>query len=123
VNEEPITFSRGARVGVGRDGDPRGRRGCAPARAARPPRCSAGSRPFVDSVLVRKELEKLGQPVEEGEIDRAVESVRKANAMSEAQFAELLGKEGISLPAYRRRLRWQMERGAIVRARKFKESR
>jgi peptidyl-prolyl cis-trans isomerase SurA len=41
--------------------------------------------------------------------------------MSEAQFAELLGKEGISLPAYRRRLRWQMERGAIVRARKFKE--
>jgi peptidyl-prolyl cis-trans isomerase SurA len=76
---------------------------------------------LVDSVLVRKELEKLGQPIAEGEIDKAIESVRKANGMSEAQFAELLGKEGISLPAYRRRLRWQMERGAIVRARKFKE--
>jgi peptidyl-prolyl cis-trans isomerase SurA len=76
---------------------------------------------LVDSVLVRKELEKLGQPIAEGEIDKAVESVRRANGMSEAQFAELLGKEGLSLPAYRRRLRWQMERGAIVRARKFKE--
>jgi len=76
---------------------------------------------LVDSVLVRKELEKQGQPVAETEIDRAVESVRKANGVSEAQFTEMLGKEGITLPAYRRRLRWQMERGAIVRARKFKE--
>jgi parvulin-like peptidyl-prolyl isomerase len=41
--------------------------------------------------------------------------------MSETQFGELLAKEGITLPAYRRRIRWQMERGAIVRARKFKE--
>jgi len=76
---------------------------------------------LVDSVLVRKELEKQGQPIAETEIDKAVESVRKANGVSEAQFTELLGKEGITLPAYRRRLRWQMERGAIVRARKFKE--
>jgi len=76
---------------------------------------------LVDSVLVRKELEKQGQPIAETEIDRAVESVRKANGMSEAQFSELLGKEGITLPAYRRRIRWQMERGAIVRARKYKE--
>jgi len=76
---------------------------------------------LVDSVLVRKELEKQGQPVAETEIDKAVESVRKANGMSEAQFTELLGKEGITLPAYRRRIRWQMERGAIVRARKYKE--
>jgi len=76
---------------------------------------------LVDSVLVRKELEKQGQPIAETEIDKAVESVRKANGVSEAQFTEMLGKEGITLPAYRRRLRWQMERGAIVRARKFKE--
>lgn len=76
---------------------------------------------LVDSVLVRKELEKLGQPIAETEIDKAVESVRKANNLNEAQFNELLGKEGISLPAYRRRIRWQMERGAIVRARKHKE--
>src|SRR5512135_3139855 len=76
---------------------------------------------LVDSVLVRKELEEQGQPVAETEIDKAVESVRKANNMNEVQFSELLAKEGITLPAYRRRIRWQMERGAIVRARKYKE--
>ncbi|RJP19124.1 MAG: peptidyl-prolyl cis-trans isomerase, partial [Deltaproteobacteria bacterium] len=45
----------------------------------------------------------------------------KANNVNEKQFAEVLSREGLSLPAYRRRLRWQMERGAIVRARKFKD--
>lgn len=121
VNEEPVTFSEvresvseGMGIPVG-DAD-------ALLREERDPRAVLRwIEALVDTVLVRKELEKLGQSIAEGEIDKAVDSVRKANGMNEAQFAELLGKEGISLPAYRRRLRWQMERGAIVRARKFKE--
>jgi len=121
VNDEPVTFSEvresvseGMGIPVG-DAD-------ALLREERDPRSVLRwIEALVDSVLVRKELEKQGQPVAEGEIDRAVDSVRNANAMSEAQFTELLGKEGLSLPAYRRRIRWQMERGAIVRARKFKE--
>jgi peptidyl-prolyl cis-trans isomerase SurA len=121
VNEEPVTFSEvresvseGMGIPVG-DAD-------ALLREERDPRAVLRwIEALVDSVLVRKELEKLGQPITEAEIDRAVDSVRKANGMSEAQFTELLGKEGISVPAYRRRIRWQMERGAIVRARKFKE--
>jgi len=121
VNEEPVTFSEvresvseGMGIPVG-DAD-------ALLREERDPRAVLRwIEALVDSVLVRKELEKQGQPVAEGEIERAVDSVRKANGMSEAQFTELLGKEGLSLPAYRRRIRWQMERGAIVRARKFKE--
>jgi len=121
VNEEPVTFSEvresvseGMGIPVG-DAD-------ALLREERDPRAVLRwIEALVDSVLVRKELEKLGQPITEAEIDRAVDSVRKANGMSEAQFTELLGKEGISAPAYRRRIRWQMERGAIVRARKFKE--
>jgi len=121
VNEEPVTYSEvresvseGMGIPVG-DAD-------ALLREERDPRVVLRwIEALVDSVLVRKELEKQGQSIPEGEIGKAVESVRKANGMSEAQFAELLGKEGISLPAYRRRLRWQMERGAIVRARKFKE--
>ena len=121
VNEDPVTFSEvreavseGMGIPVG-DAD-------ALLREERDSRAVLRwIEALVDSVLVRKELEKLGQSVAQAEIDKAVESVRKANGMSEAQFAELLGKEGISLPAYRRRLRWQMERGAIVRARKFKE--
>ncbi|MBW6502990.1 peptidyl-prolyl cis-trans isomerase [bacterium] len=121
VNEEPVTFSEvresvseGMGIPVG-DAD-------ALLREERDPRAVLRwIEALVDSVLVRKELEKLGQPITEAEIDRAVDSVRKANGMSEAQFTELLGKEGITVPAYRRRIRWQMERGAIVRARKFKE--
>ena len=121
VNEEPVTFSEvresvseGMGIPVG-DAD-------ALLREERDSRTVLHwIETLVESVLVRKELEKLGQPIAETEVDGAAESVRKANGMSEAQFTELLGKEGITPPAYRRRLRWQMERGAIVRARKFKE--
>jgi len=121
VNEEPVTFSEvresvseGMGIPVG-DAD-------ALLREERDPRAVLRwVEVLVDSVLVRKELEKQGQPIAEAEIDKAVDSVRKANKLNEAQFIELLGKEGITLPAYRRRIRWQMERGAIVRARKYKE--
>ena len=121
VNEEPVTYSEvresvseGMGIPVG-DADALLREERDPAPVLR----WIGS--LVDSVLVRKELERLGQPIAETEIDKALESVRKGNNLNEAQFIELLGKEGISLPAYRRRIRWQMERGAIVRARKYKE--
>jgi peptidyl-prolyl cis-trans isomerase SurA len=76
---------------------------------------------LVEAVLVRQELARQGQPVPEAEIDKAVESVRKANGMTEEQFAEVLAREGLTIPSYRRRIRWQMERGAIVRAKKFKD--
>ena len=121
VNEEPVTYSEvresvseGMGIPVG-DAD-------ALLREERDPRSVLRwIEALVDSVLVRKELEKLGQSISEAEIDKAVESVRNANGVNEAQFIELLKKDGISLTAYRRRLRWQMERGAIVRARKYKE--
>jgi len=35
----------------------------------------------------------------------------KANGMTEAQFREVLAKEGLTPRAYRRRMRMQMERG------------
>jgi peptidyl-prolyl cis-trans isomerase SurA len=76
---------------------------------------------LVEAVLVRQELAKQGQPIPDAEIDKAVESVRKSNGMTEAQFVEVLGREGLTLPVYRQRLRWQMERGAIVRVKKFKD--
>ncbi len=76
---------------------------------------------LVESVLVRRELAKMGNPVPEADISRAVESVRRTNNLSEAQFSEALAREGITIEAYRKRLRWQMERGAIVRAKKLKE--
>lgn len=76
---------------------------------------------LVESVLVRKELSKAGEAIPEADVDRAVESVRKANKLSETEFSETLAREGVTLEGYRRRIRWQMERGAIVRARKLRE--
>lgn len=76
---------------------------------------------IVESLLVRQELARLNQAVPEQDVDKAVESVRKANNLTEEQFREALTREGLSLEAYRRRLRWQIERGAIVRAKKLKE--
>lgn len=76
---------------------------------------------IAESVLVRRELARTGQAVTDAEIDRAVESIRTANKMSEAQFAETLARDGLTLENYRRRIRWQLERGAVVRARKHRE--
>lgn len=76
---------------------------------------------LIDSVLVRQELKKLDMPVTDKEVDRSVESVLKTNNMSEADFLAALAAEGINREMYRRQIRWQMERGAIVRAMKIKE--
>lgn len=76
---------------------------------------------IVDAVLVRQELLRLGQAVSDKEVHRAIESVRKANNLTEEQFREALARDGVTIEGYRRRLRWQLERGAIVRAKKLKD--
>jgi peptidyl-prolyl cis-trans isomerase SurA len=97
VNDEPITFSE-FRESV-----------------------AEGLEALIEMTLVHQELGKIGQPVSDAEVDHAIESVRKNNNLSEAAFQAALEQEGISLAAYRRRIRWQMERGAIVRAKKLKD--
>jgi peptidyl-prolyl cis-trans isomerase SurA len=121
VNEEPVTFSEVRESVAEGMGIPVGDADTFLREERDPKAVLRWVEGLVETVLVRKELEKQGQQVSEGEIDRAVESVRKANGFDEKQFAEVLSREGLSLAAYRRRIRWQMERGAIVRARKFKE--
>jgi len=79
-----------------------------------------GIETLVESVLVRQRLEALGQAVSDKEVDQAVVSVQKNNGMSAEEFQMALEREGTSLPAFQRRIRWQMERGAIVRALKMR---
>jgi peptidyl-prolyl cis-trans isomerase SurA len=76
---------------------------------------------LAESVLVRRELARTEQAVTDAEIERAVDSIRRSNNMTAGQFAETLAREGLTPETYRRRIRWQMERGAIVRARKLKD--
>lgn len=121
VNEEPVTFSEvrqevaeGMGIPVG-DADGLLREERDPAAVLR------WIETLVESVLVRKELIRQGQAISEAEVDGAVASVRKSYGVNEKQFEELLAREGLTMDAYRRRIRWQMERGAIVRARKYKD--
>ena len=79
-----------------------------------------GIETLVELVLVRQRLEALGQAVSDKEVDQAVDSVRESNGLSEEEFRGALEREGLPLPAFRRRIRWQMERGAIVRALKLR---
>jgi peptidyl-prolyl cis-trans isomerase SurA len=121
VNDEPITFSEFRESVAETLRIPEGDADIYLREEKDRRRILAGLESLIDSVLVRQELKKLGTPVTDKEVDRSVESVWKANNMSEADFRATLAKEGISLEAYRRQIRWQLERGTVVRAKKIKE--
>ncbi len=121
VNDEPITFSEFRDSVAENLGIPAGDADLHLREEKDTARVLQGIEALVDSVLVRQELKKLGHEISAQEIERAVESVRKGNNLSEADFRAALEREGITLEGYRRRLRWQMERGAIVRAKRFKD--
>jgi len=121
VNDEPITFSEFRDSVAESLGIPAGDADLYLREEKDAARVVQGIENLVESVLVRQELKKTGQEISPKEIDRAVESVRTNNNLSEADFRAALEKDGLTLEAYRRRLQWQMERGAIVRAKRFKD--
>lgn len=121
VNDEPITYSEFRESVAENMGIPEGDADIYLREETDRNRILSGIETLVDSVLVRQALAKLGDSVSGRAVDRAVDSVMKSNKMSEAEFRQLLASEGISPNAYRRRIRWQLERSAIVRAKKMKE--
>lgn len=121
VNDEPITFSEFRESVAEGLGIPEGDADLHLREERDLGRILRGLEALVETVLVRQELARLGEPIPEQDVERAIESVRRSNDLTEAEFRAALEREGISLSGYKRRLRWQMERGAIVRARKFKE--
>jgi peptidyl-prolyl cis-trans isomerase SurA len=121
VGEEPITFSEVRDAAAEGLGIPAGDADLYLREERDSRRILHWIESLVDSVLVRRELARTGQTVSDADIARAVESVRSGNNLSEAEFTEALARDGVTLEGYRARLRWQMERGAIVRAKKLKE--
>lgn len=121
VNGEPITFSEFRESTAETLGIPEGDADIYLREEKDRSRILDRLESLVDEVLVRQELEKIGQPVTVRDVDRAVESVMRGSDMSEAAFRETLAREGVTPSAYRERIRWQMERGSIVRAKKLKE--
>lgn len=121
VNNEPITFSEYRESVAETLGIPEGDADIYLREEKDKGRILTGLEKLIETVLVRQELKRIGESVGEKEVDRAVESVRKTSNLSEADFQALLEQEGLSLEGYRRRIRWQLERGAVVRAKKLKE--
>ena len=121
VNDEPITFSEFRESVAESLGIPEGDADIHLREEKDRNRVLAGLESLIESVLVHQELQKIGNPITEKDVDRAVESVMKTNNMSEADFRAVLDREGLSPAGYRRRLRWQIERSTVVRAKKLKE--
>jgi peptidyl-prolyl cis-trans isomerase SurA len=121
VNDEPITFSEYRESVAESLGIPEGDADIYLREEKDRERVLMGLEGLVEMALVHQELKKIGHPVSDAEVDSAIESVRKSNDMSESDFQAALEQEGVSLAGYRRRIRWQMERGAIVRAMKLKD--
>jgi parvulin-like peptidyl-prolyl isomerase len=121
VNDEPITFSEFREFVAEGMGIPEGDADIYLREEKDRERVLQGLESLIDSVLVHQELKKLGNPVTDKEVDGAVASVMKTNNMSEDDFRAVLAREGITPSGYRRRIRWQLERGSIVREKKFKE--
>lgn len=121
VNDEPVTFSEFRESVAEGLGIPEGDADIYLREEKDRGRVLRGLEALIEAILVRQELTKMGQPVTDADVGRAVESVRKTNNLSEAEFRETLEREGINLSGYRRRIRWQMERGSVVRAKKLRE--
>lgn len=69
---------------------------------------------MVEDVLVTQQASELKLTVEESEVDRAVEEVRKQNNLDLATFQQALAGQGYSMAAYRKDLRRQILRLKVI---------
>ena len=66
--------------------------------------------------LVENEVKVLGIEVTEAQVDGAIEDVKKRNNLSDDMLKQALASEGMTLPAYRARLRKDFENHLLIAA-------
>jgi peptidyl-prolyl cis-trans isomerase SurA len=69
---------------------------------------------MVEDDLVLQQATELKLAVEDAEVDRAIEEVRKQNNLDESTFKQALASQGYSLASYRKDLRRQLLRLKVV---------
>jgi peptidyl-prolyl cis-trans isomerase SurA len=69
---------------------------------------------MIDDTLMVQQAAELKLSVEEAEIDRAIEEVKKQNHLDDTQFLQALVSQGYSLSSYRKDLRKQIIRLKVV---------
>ncbi len=69
---------------------------------------------IIDEKLADQEIERYGIVVSKKEIDNTIERIKKANFSSDEELREALGKEGLSIEEYRKRIKEQKLRAKLV---------
>lgn len=69
---------------------------------------------MIDERLAQQQIAKANIRVSEGEINSAIEQVRKMNGYSEEEFRAALQNEKLTMPEYRKRLEEQILRAKLI---------
>jgi len=69
---------------------------------------------MIDMKLQIQEAKKLGISASEEDVNRAIENIKKKYSMTEEMFREAVKREGLSIPAYRKKLAEQITISRIV---------
>jgi peptidyl-prolyl cis-trans isomerase SurA len=69
---------------------------------------------MIDETLMLQQASELKLTVEDAEIDRAIDEVKKQNKLDDAQFTQALTSQGYSTASYRKDLRRQILRLKVV---------
>src|SRR5262249_12310793 len=64
--------------------------------------------------LLEKEIKAQGIAAKDDEIDRYIEEIQTRNGMDADRFAKALGAQGMTLEAYRQKVKVEIERAQLV---------
>jgi peptidyl-prolyl cis-trans isomerase SurA len=69
---------------------------------------------MIDRKLAKGQAAKLGIKVQDSEIEKAIEQIKKRNSMTQEQLIEQLEREGVTLDQLREKLREDVERSRLL---------
>jgi peptidyl-prolyl cis-trans isomerase SurA len=69
---------------------------------------------LIEKRLADQEIKKAGIVVDEGEIDNAVERIKKRNYWTDEELRENLSRDGLTLEQYRLRMKRQIQRARLL---------
>ncbi len=69
---------------------------------------------LIDEKLTDQEIKRVGIHVSGQDVDAAIERIKKANFITDEQLRQSLAKDGLTMAAYRRKIRDQILRSRLV---------
>jgi len=69
---------------------------------------------MIDQKIAQEKIQELKIEVSQEEVDSSIESIKKANELTQESLLAGLKKEGITLEAYRKSIKEQLERSQLI---------